>query len=131
MVVSSVADFGAPTLGRAVGVARTWVGRTGVSLDRAGAKARVGFGRPLVVFPAAGLAARGRSAVAGRSLRVAALRGLGAAVRAAGELLHRRGTRAAGFEQDYVGVLGDAGALLVLTHPELFTTERLPVRVTR
>ncbi len=27
------------------------------------------------------------------------------------------------------GVLGDAGALLVLTHPELFTTEHLPVRV--
>ena len=51
------------------------------------------------------------------------------AVRLAGELLHRRGTRAAGFEQDYVGVLGDAGALLLLTHPELFTTERLPVRV--
>ena len=51
------------------------------------------------------------------------------AVRAAGELLHRRGTRAAGFEQDYVGVLGDAGALLVLTHPGLFTTEHLPVRV--
>ncbi len=51
------------------------------------------------------------------------------AVRAAGELLHRRGTRAAGFEQDYEGVLGDAGALLLLTHPELFTTERLPVRV--
>ena len=51
------------------------------------------------------------------------------AVRAAGELLHRRGTRAAGFEQDYVGVLGDAGALLLLTHPELFTTASLPVRV--
>ena len=51
------------------------------------------------------------------------------AVRLAGELLHRRGTRAAGFEQDYVGVLGDAGALLVLTHPELFTTRSLPVRV--
>jgi pyrimidine-specific ribonucleoside hydrolase len=51
------------------------------------------------------------------------------AVRAAGELLHRRGTRAAGFEQDYVGVLGDAGALLLLTHPELFTTRALPVRV--
>lgn len=51
------------------------------------------------------------------------------AVRAAGELLHRRGTRAAGFEQDYVGVLGDAGALLILTHPKLFTTRRLPVRV--
>ena len=51
------------------------------------------------------------------------------AVRAAGELLHRRGTRAAGFEDDYVGVLGDAGALLILTHPELFTTQRLPVRV--
>ncbi|HEY0239842.1 MAG TPA: nucleoside hydrolase [Friedmanniella sp.] len=51
------------------------------------------------------------------------------AVRAAGELLHRRGTRAAGFEQDYVGILGDAGALLLLTHPELFTTASLPVRV--
>jgi pyrimidine-specific ribonucleoside hydrolase len=51
------------------------------------------------------------------------------AVRLAGELLHRRGTRAAGFEQDYVGVLGDAGALLILTHPELFTTASLPVRV--
>lgn len=51
------------------------------------------------------------------------------AVRAAGELLHRRGTRAAGFEQDYVGVLGDAGALLVLTHPGLFTVASLPVRV--
>ena len=51
------------------------------------------------------------------------------AVRAAGELLHRRGTRAAGFEQDYVGVLGDAGALLVLTHPELFEGASLPVRV--
>jgi len=50
-------------------------------------------------------------------------------VRAAGELLHRRGTRAAGFEQDYVGVLGDAGALVLLTHPELFTTVPLPVRV--
>ena len=52
-----------------------------------------------------------------------------AAVRSAGELLHRRGTRAAGFEQDYVGVLGDAGTLLTLTHPGLFTTARLPVRV--
>jgi len=51
------------------------------------------------------------------------------AVRLAGELLHRRGTRAAGFEQDYVGVLGDAGALVLLTHPELFTTRALPVRV--
>jgi pyrimidine-specific ribonucleoside hydrolase len=51
------------------------------------------------------------------------------AVRLAGELLHRRGTRAAGFEQDYVGVLGDAGALVLLTHPELFTTRSLPVRV--
>ena len=51
------------------------------------------------------------------------------AVRLAGELLHRRGTRAAGFEQDYVGVLGDAGALVLLTHPELFTTAPLPVRV--
>lgn len=51
------------------------------------------------------------------------------AVRAAGELLHRRGMRAAGVEQAYEGVLGDAGALLILTHPALFTTETLPVRV--
>jgi inosine-uridine nucleoside N-ribohydrolase len=51
------------------------------------------------------------------------------AVRAAGELLHRRGARTAGSEQDYVGVLGDAGALVLLTHPELFTTRLLPVRV--
>ena len=43
------------------------------------------------------------------------------AVRPAGELLHRRGMRAAGVEQDYAGVLGDAGALVILTHPELFT----------
>ena len=51
------------------------------------------------------------------------------AVRLAGELLHHRGTRAAGFEQDYVGVLGDAGALLFLTHPESFTASSFPVRV--
>jgi len=51
------------------------------------------------------------------------------AIRAAGELLHRKGSRAAGFEPDYVGVLGDAGALLLLTHPEAFTSVSLPVRV--
>ena len=51
------------------------------------------------------------------------------AVRLAGELLHRRGSRAAGLEQDYVGVLGDAGALVLLTDPALFTTSASPVRV--
>ncbi len=51
------------------------------------------------------------------------------AQRLAGELLVRRGARADGSEQDYVGQIGDAGALVYLTHPELFTTARHPVRV--
>ena len=30
---------------------------------------------------------------------------------------------------DYVGLLGDAGAMVLLTNPELFVTRELPVRV--
>ena len=52
------------------------------------------------------------------------------AQRLTGELLLRRGARADGLtEQDYVGGIGDAGALVFLTHPELFTVGRHPVRV--
>jgi pyrimidine-specific ribonucleoside hydrolase len=51
------------------------------------------------------------------------------AQRLAGELLLRRGNRAAGSRQDYVGLIGDAGALVYLTRPELFTTARHPTRV--
>lgn len=40
------------------------------------------------------------------------------AIRLAGELLNRRSA-----------LLGDAGALVLLTHPELFVTEELPVRI--
>lgn len=49
--------------------------------------------------------------------------------RLVGELLLRRGSRADGSAQDYQGVIGDAGALVYLTHPELFTTATHPVRV--
>ncbi|WP_375423450.1 nucleoside hydrolase [uncultured Friedmanniella sp.] len=52
------------------------------------------------------------------------------AQRLAGELLLRRGARADGLsEQAYVGQIGDAGALVYLTHPELFTTASHPTRV--
>ncbi len=51
------------------------------------------------------------------------------AIRLAGELLYRRGARSDGSAEDYVGIVGDAGALVLITHPELFTVERLPVRV--
>ena len=51
------------------------------------------------------------------------------ALRLVGELLLRRGSRADGSPQDYQGVIGDAGALVYLTHPELFTTATHPVRV--
>ncbi len=51
------------------------------------------------------------------------------ATRLAGELLHRRGNRAAGVVQDYLGLIGDAGALVMLTDPELFTVHPHPVRV--
>ena len=52
----------------------------------------------------------------------------------AGELLHRRSARSAsnssrGSNQDYVGLIGDAGALVMMTNPELFRIRRCPVRV--
>ena len=51
------------------------------------------------------------------------------AIRLAGELLHRRGSRSDGSAPDYVGVIGDAGALVLLTHPELFHVRPFPVKV--
>lgn len=51
------------------------------------------------------------------------------AVRLAGDLLYLRGSRAAGTEQDYLGLIGDAGALVMLTNPELFTVRSHPTRV--
>ena len=51
------------------------------------------------------------------------------AQRLAGELLLRRGARADGTDQAYVGAIGDAGALVYLTHPELFTSAHHPTRV--
>ncbi|MCW2811112.1 MAG: Pyrimidine-specific ribonucleoside hydrolase [Friedmanniella sp.] len=51
------------------------------------------------------------------------------AVRLAGELLHRRGARSDGSAQHYLGLIGDPGALVWLTNPELFTTATHPVRV--
>jgi pyrimidine-specific ribonucleoside hydrolase len=53
------------------------------------------------------------------------LRGL----RLAGELLYRRGARSDRPGRDYVGLIGDAGALVYLTNPELFTARHLPVRI--
>ena len=50
------------------------------------------------------------------------------ALRLAGALLHHRGLRSEP-EPDYQGVLGDAGALVVVTNPELFSSDHLPVRV--
>ena len=49
--------------------------------------------------------------------------------RAAGELLYRRGARSDRPGHDYVGLIGDAGALVHLTDPELFRTGTFPVRV--
>ncbi len=49
--------------------------------------------------------------------------------RAAGELLYRRGARSDRPGHAYVGLIGDAGALVWLTDPDLFTARRLPVRV--
>jgi len=51
------------------------------------------------------------------------------AIRLAGELLYRRRPRSHDFNRDYVGLLGDAGAMVLLTNPELFVTRELPVRV--
>ena len=49
--------------------------------------------------------------------------------RLAGELLYRRGARSERPGKDYVGLIGDAGALVYLTNPELFSARTLPVRV--
>jgi len=51
------------------------------------------------------------------------------AIHLAGELLYRRGARSDGSAQSYVGVVGDGGALVALTNPQLFTIRALPVRV--
>jgi pyrimidine-specific ribonucleoside hydrolase len=51
------------------------------------------------------------------------------AIRLAGELLYRRRPRLDEPNRDYVGLLGDAGALVLLTNPELFVTREFPVRV--
>ena len=51
------------------------------------------------------------------------------AYRLAGELLYRRGARSDRPGHDYVGLIGDAGALVYLTDPQLFTSRNLPVRV--
>jgi pyrimidine-specific ribonucleoside hydrolase len=50
------------------------------------------------------------------------------AVRLAGDLLYRRRPRSEESNR-YVGLLGDAGALVLLTNPELFATGKFPVRV--
>jgi pyrimidine-specific ribonucleoside hydrolase len=50
------------------------------------------------------------------------------AIRLAGELLQRRAGHN-GPHQRKAGLLGDAGALLLLTNPELFVTQELPVRI--
>ena len=49
--------------------------------------------------------------------------------RAVGELLYRRGARSDRPGHDYVGLIGDAGALVYLTDPTLFSTETFPVQV--
>ena len=51
------------------------------------------------------------------------------AIRLAGELLYRRRPRSDESNRDYVGLLGDAGALVLLTNPELFFTREFAVRV--
>lgn len=50
-------------------------------------------------------------------------------VRATGELLYRRSARSDRPGHGYVGLIGDAGALVYLTDPDLFTSQLLPVRV--
>jgi pyrimidine-specific ribonucleoside hydrolase len=51
------------------------------------------------------------------------------AIRLAGELLYRRRPRSDEQNRDYVGLLGDAGALVLLTNPGLFGAQEFPVRV--
>lgn len=52
-----------------------------------------------------------------------------AGTKAAGELLYRRGARSDRPGHPYVGLIGDAGALVLLTDPDLFIGHTLPVRV--
>jgi pyrimidine-specific ribonucleoside hydrolase len=49
--------------------------------------------------------------------------------RLAGELLYRRRARTDLPGRNYAGLIGDAGALVYLTNPELFRAHSLPVRV--
>jgi pyrimidine-specific ribonucleoside hydrolase len=51
------------------------------------------------------------------------------AVQLAGELLYRRRTSSHGATHDHIGLLGDAGAMVLLTNPELFVSRELPVQV--
>jgi pyrimidine-specific ribonucleoside hydrolase len=51
------------------------------------------------------------------------------AIRLVGNLLHRRRTSSHGTSHDQVGLLGDAGAMVLLTNPELFITRELLVQV--
>jgi pyrimidine-specific ribonucleoside hydrolase len=50
-------------------------------------------------------------------------------IRLAGRLLHHRGARSDRSGTHYRGLIGDAGALVYLTNPNLFTAHRLPVRI--
>ena len=49
------------------------------------------------------------------------------AIRLTGELLDRR--RSSSAPGDYLGLVGDAGAMVLLTNPELFVARELPVRI--
>jgi pyrimidine-specific ribonucleoside hydrolase len=51
------------------------------------------------------------------------------AVRLAGELLYRRHARHDGSDHEKPGLLGDAGAMVLLTNPELFMIEERNVKV--
>jgi inosine-uridine nucleoside N-ribohydrolase len=51
------------------------------------------------------------------------------AIRLAAELLDKRRPQHDGPGDNEVGLLGDAGALLLLTNPETFVTEELPVHI--
>jgi pyrimidine-specific ribonucleoside hydrolase len=50
-------------------------------------------------------------------------------IRLAGKLLYHRGARSDRSGNHYRGLIGDAGALVYLTNPNLFTAHPLPVRV--
>lgn len=51
------------------------------------------------------------------------------AIRLAGELLCRRRVSSDDSTHDYQGLLGDAGAMVLLTNPELFVTREFPMLV--